>query len=137
MMCWLVQRLRQKQLGAAEDVRQVWSALSTVLEELGQSADQGSPGSSDLENCARNSQAADQTPDIGAAAQSRLDAVCDVVGEWGSSLVCSDLESLQYLLSRLEAASFQWPLLSGRLNGLSRALQEAVQHMYGGWIACL
>ncbi|CAL8466850.1 g6386 [Coccomyxa elongata] len=30
-------RLRQKQLGPTEDVRQVWSALSSVLEELGQS----------------------------------------------------------------------------------------------------
>lgn len=116
---WALQRLRQKQLGPTEDVRQVWSALSSVLEELGQSC--GTTHAFQEED----------VPDT----VSRLDAVCEVVREWGCSLVASDLESLQYLLTRLRAASQHWQQFSGRLDGLSAALQEAVQGEYRGKLA--
>lgn len=132
----VMQPWRQKQLGPAEDVRQVWSALSSVLEELGQS------GTSGLESLPSET-GSQSTGCSGSSAEeeaamlesfSRLDAVCEVVREYGSSLICSDLESMQFLLTRLRTASLHWQCFSKRLDTLSLALQEAVQQEYRGRI---
>ena len=133
-----LQRLRQKQLGPAEDVRQVWSALSCVLEELGQSQTirGATPGLEiSSESPGGIGRRADHKEECMAESPSRLDAVCEVVCEWGCSLVSSDLESLQFLLTRLKAASLHWQQFAKRLDRLSIALQEAVQREYRGRIA--
>lgn len=135
-----LQRLRQKQLGPTEDVRQVWSALSSVLEELGQSCGSthacvgaGSDSPGHAQELPVKSSASHEEDVLDS--DSRLDAVCEVVREWGCSLVASDLESLQYLLTRLRAASQHWQQFSGRLDSLSAALQDAVQREYRGKLA--
>lgn len=68
--------------------------------------------------------------------EARLRAVCEVVAQYGRSLVADDLEGLQYLLMRLQQGARQrWRRLAGPLKGLLAELQGAVQAQYGGRVA--
>ena len=108
-------------------LEELWQAENSKAATPGSEPGSESPGS--------NGAPAEHKEDAMSESVSRLDAVCEVVCEWGRSLVSSDLESLQFLLTRLKAASLHWQQFAKRLDRLSMALQEAVQQEYRGRIA--
>lgn len=65
----------------------------------------------------------------------RLGSVCEVVLQWGMSLVGCNLESLQYLLLRLRFAARQHRMFAGQLESVSAALEADVVKQYGGRIS--
>ena len=64
----------------------------------------------------------------------RLGAVCEVVLQWGRSLVASNLESLQFLLLRLRTAARQLKMFAGHLEAVTAALEAEVLQQYGSRI---
>ena len=66
----------------------------------------------------------------------RLGSVCEVVLQWGHSLVGTNLESLQFLLLRLRSAARQHKAFAGQLDSVSEQLEADVAKQYGGRI-CL
>lgn len=64
----------------------------------------------------------------------RLASVCEVVLQWGRSLVGVNLESLQFLLLRLRSAARQHKMFAGQLDAVSAALEADVVKQYGGRI---
>ena len=64
----------------------------------------------------------------------RLGSVCEVVLQWGRSLVGTNLESLQFLLLRLRSAARQHKAFAGQLDSLSEQLEADVAKQYGGRI---
>ena len=65
----------------------------------------------------------------------RLASVCQVVLQWGRSLVSSNLESLQYLLLRLQSAARQHKMFAGQLDSVRAELEADVMQQYGGRIS--
>ena len=65
----------------------------------------------------------------------RLASVCEVVLQWGRSLVGSNLESLQFLLLRLRSAQRQHKMFAGQLEAVRAALEADVVQQYGGRIS--
>lgn len=214
-----LQKLKQRQLGPDEDVRQVWQTLKAVLEELDQqcwSEDESEAGMQDGKGCLDTahgpleaaSDLAENIPSSGAlspclpshirpgtigppdsAAHTdeatsvthlqtggalrsaphgsnpaneggsgppgegasdgpgaiaqrhsapvlvRLGSVCEVVLQWGRSLVGSNLESLQYLLMRLHSAARQHKVFASQLKSVSDKLEADVVQLYGGRIS--
>ena len=65
----------------------------------------------------------------------RLASVCQVVLQWGRSLVSSNLESLQFLLLRLQSAARQHKMFAGQLDSVRVELEAAVMQQYGGRIS--
>ena len=61
----------------------------------------------------------------------RLASVCQVVLQWGRSLVSSNLESLQYLLLRLQSAARQHKTFAGQLDSVRAELEADVMQQYG------
>ena len=70
-----------------------------------------------------------------APAAVRLASVCEVVLQWGRSLVGTNLESLQYLLLRLHAAARDHKMFAGQLKSISAELEADVVRQYGGRIS--
>lgn len=64
----------------------------------------------------------------------RLGSVCEVVLQWGRSLVGSNLESLQFLLGRLRTAARQHKMFAGQLEAVSASLEADVVRQYGSRI---
>lgn len=65
----------------------------------------------------------------------RLGSVCEVVLQWGRSLVGANLESLRYLLLRLRSAARQHKMFAAQLEAVSAALEAEVIQQYGGRIS--
>ena len=65
----------------------------------------------------------------------RLGSVCEVVLQWGRSLVGANLESLQFLLLRLRSAARQHKMFAAQLDAVSAALEADVLKQYGGRIS--
>ena len=65
----------------------------------------------------------------------RLASVCHVVLQWGRSLVSSNLESLQFLLLRLQSAARQHKMFAGQLDSVRAELEAAVMQQYEGRIS--
>ena len=65
----------------------------------------------------------------------RLASVCQVVLQWGRSLISSNLESLQFLLLRLQSAARQHKMFAGQLDSVRAELEAAVTQQYGGRIS--
>ena len=144
MFCALQQQ-KQRRLGPQEDVREVWASLSAALEEVAQQAllEEWSPEreaeASDGEDRGRSREQQGGIQAGGTHAgqadshEARLRAVCEVVAQYGRSLVADDLEGLQYLLMRLQQGARQrWRRFAVPLKGLIAELQGAVQAQYGG-----
>ena len=65
----------------------------------------------------------------------RLGSVCEVVLQWGRSLVGSNLESLHFLLLRLRSAARQHKMFASQLEAVSAVLEADVVQQYGGRIS--
>ena len=65
----------------------------------------------------------------------RLGSVCEVVLQWGRSLVGSNLDCLHFLLLRLRAAARQHKMFASQLEAVSAALEAAVVQQYGSRIS--
>lgn len=113
----------------------MWSSLYNVLDELGRQCSGSSEGMHEASvGSMGESEETDEGRQCSEGASERLEAVCEVVLNWGKSLIGSDLESIQYILRRIEATSNMWPSLSGALLRLMASLQDEVKARYNGRI---
>ena len=104
--------------------------------EAGVGAQASSPGSSALQS--ESPPGRGHAPGTGsshAPVLVRLASVCQVVLQWGRSLVSSNLESLQYLLLRLQSAARQHKMFAGQLDSVRAELEADVMQQYGGRIS--
>lgn len=125
--------MKQKTLGPTEDVREVWAALYSVLDELGQSCSASSHDVPEVAGARIDAkEEADDSIKEKEESSGRLEAVCEVVLNWGRSLVDTNLESIQFLLRRIEATSNKWSCLSPALARVMASLQADIKAQYSG-----
>jgi hypothetical protein len=131
-----VQTQKQAVLGFAEDIREVWAPLYGVLNELCQECTVSSRGqhssSEEISEMSSTDDGRRSCHNDNTDVSERLAAVCEVVLDWGRSLVGTNLEGLQYILARVQAASKKWSPLAVPLQELVTSLQAEVRAKYGG-----
>lgn len=61
----------------------------------------------------------------------KADALCDIIFEWGQSLLPDSLESLQYLMRRLLAIARHWRHFDRQVQHTVERLQQVAHAQYG------